>query len=348
MVATAGLSRSTACRACSTSVGRSVWETPRSQDGGFGQREGAPREPGDSGCREHAHACVQRAPPRAARRLHGERDQSKKTDDGQRRPGDEQEPRARVAPHRREPGERQRGVDHRRGLRDVPEREDGRRERQGEPDPRGAKRGETGRERKQREHGRAARTGAAIPRRPSRPLRGPPAPDDARAGRAAPPGAPAARPACVEQEVAFSRGAGVGGRRTPRAALRRAVRRSARRAGSIVSALSMAARSLRGRSPRRAESGGAPAAIAAATSGSGTPQNGWLPVSPSQSITPTAQTSLRPSPPCRRAARARCTRACPGRRRRLSACPPRRTARARSRARGQTPRRRPRRARSTA
>ena len=55
----------------------------------------------------------------------------------------------------------------------------------------------------------------------------------------------------------------------------------------------MAARSLRGRSPRRAESGGGPAAIAAATSGIGTPQKGWLPVSPSQSITPTAQTSLR-------------------------------------------------------
>ena len=65
-----------------------------------------------------------------------------------------------------------------------------------------------------------------------------------------------------------------------------------RRLGSTSSALSTAASRRRGRSPRRAESGGAPAAIADATSGRGTPQNGWVPESASQSITPTAQTSL--------------------------------------------------------
>ena len=73
----------------------------------------------------------------------------------------------------------------------------------------------------------------------------------------------------------------------------RAARRGAACAGSMESAASTAAMSLRERSPRRAESGGAPDAIVDATSGSGTPQNGWLPASASQRITPTAQTSLR-------------------------------------------------------
>ena len=47
-----------------------------------------------------------------------------------------------------------------------------------------------------------------------------------------------------------------------------------------------------GRSGLRVASGGAPASIVRATSGSGTPQNGCLPASASQSSTPTAQTSL--------------------------------------------------------
>ena len=46
------------------------------------------------------------------------------------------------------------------------------------------------------------------------------------------------------------------------------------------------------RSARALPSGFAPASIAAATCGSGTPQNGCSPTSASQSTTPTAQTSL--------------------------------------------------------
>ena len=88
----------------------------------------------------------------------------------------------------------------------------------------------------------------------------------------------------------------VGGRRgTTNASRSSAASRAAggRFPGSTASALSTAASSRRGSSPRRAERGGAPEAIVEATWGSGTPQNGWLPASASQRITPTAQTSLR-------------------------------------------------------
>ena len=63
-------------------------------------------------------------------------------------------------------------------------------------------------------------------------------------------------------------------------------------AGSIATAWAIAASRRFGRSGRSSSSGGAPRSIVAAICGNGTPQNGCLPASASQSRIPTPQTSL--------------------------------------------------------
>ena len=62
--------------------------------------------------------------------------------------------------------------------------------------------------------------------------------------------------------------------------------------GSCATACEIAASSRFGRSGRSGWSGGQPDSIVPAICGSGTPQNGCLPASASQSRIPTAQTSL--------------------------------------------------------
>ena len=302
------------------------------------QRERVAREPGDRGRGEHPDRGVERAAPRLRHDLHRERQQREQADGREQRPGAEHEPRPRLPPADREPGEREDAVDERGGLRDVPEREDGREERDRETEPRGAERGGPGGERDEREQrGRPERQKRAA---------------DERRDRGEPGGREAARERDGGRGPADARrGPGAAGRR---AAGRRAAGLAALRGPGDVRLAQLGCeprggRALRGvdgergvdgGESRRGRSGRRAAERRRAEVDRGRDlrerdaPEGVLPASASQSITPTAQTSLARSPRRPRAARARCTRASRARRRRRSACRPRRTGRGRSRARG--------------
>ena len=260
-----------------------------------GQRQRAPGEPGHDGGGQHADARVQAAAPRASGRLDGERQQRKEPE---RR---EQPVRARRAARRARRATS--AASHAEGERAVrPPPPPARRCRAGTPARRARSRAraaapEASPARRPATAGRgraAARTAAARRRRPSRPPPGRRAGAGARAGSRGRGGTRPRRRRDVRREVGRSlrRCVGLGAATNASRSSVASCDAVGRRLGSTSSALSTAASRRRGRSPRRAESGGAPAAIADATSGSGTPQNGWVPASASQSITPTAQTSL--------------------------------------------------------
>ncbi len=301
VVASSGLARQYRAERVEHVGGPLGLRDPEVADDAASEREGAPGEARHGGRGEHSGARVEPPAPGAARGLHGEREERQQADRRQQRPGPEGEPRTRVAPRHREPAERERAVDDGGRERHVPERR--RRESRAPARARGAEPGAlSARRRPRARRARGSARTAAGSRRPR--CRTQPA----LRGRGAR-GPEARRPRAVHRAPTCACGAsrrrsGRGRRGTTNASRSSAASQAAvgRLAGSTERALSTAARSRRGRSPRRAESGGAPDAIVDATSGSGTPQNGWLPARDSHRITPTAQTSLRSeasSPPRR-------------------------------------------------
>ena len=118
------------------------------------EREASSRQARDRRSRVDTHGGVERAPPRAPRGLHRQRQQRDQAEWGQEWPRHEGKRGAGVPPGHGEPGEREDAVDDSGGLRDVPEREDRRSECDREPDARGAEAHEAGRDRDQREERR--------------------------------------------------------------------------------------------------------------------------------------------------------------------------------------------------
>ena len=243
-------------------------------DDHVGERQRAPAETGDGRCGEDADARVEAAPPGARHGLDGERQQREQPECGEERPGAERKPRARVAPGHGEPGEREHAVDDSRRLRDVPEREERRGERERETEPRQAERRRGPRRARAARARGAARTGGGSRRRSSRPPRGP---RTGGAGRAE----SSARSRGVRRSRTRRAGLAAGLAAAGIGAATYASRSSAasraaagRLPGSTASAESTTASRRRGSSGRRAESGGAPPAIVEATWGSGTPQKG--------------------------------------------------------------------------
>ena len=98
--------------AWSTSVGRSLCAIPRSPTASPAEWQRAPRQAGDRSGGEDPDAGMERAPPRAARRLHGERQEREQAERREQRPGAEEKAGSRVAPGdaraRRAPGLRRR------------------------------------------------------------------------------------------------------------------------------------------------------------------------------------------------------------------------------------------------
>ena len=257
------------------------------------ERERVAPETCDERGRGHRDRGVHRPAEPAASRLDGQRDERETADRRKERAGRECEACAWVAPAEREEAEGEGAVQQGGSLGLVAEWEQRREQREREPEPRYAPGRERGADSQERQE-------TGWPEREQRAARDRDEPCE-----------PCRESAGLERDRLRRQGDLSGlGRRTAAGRERRAVRGASRGsssacrrlaasslargrlAGSIASAPSIAASSLRGRSGRSARRGGAPASIVAATWGSGTPQNGWRLASASQSITPTAHTSL--------------------------------------------------------
>ena len=282
------LSWTTIATAWTTSVTRVVPSMPR-----FGTIEpvsgsGCAANTGHGGGGEHTGERLQRPPHAPAGRLDRERQECERADRREHGPRHEEQARARVAPEHGEPRDGERGVRDGRRLGDVPEREDRYEERDREAEPR----------RPDRRGGRREREQEHEPRRPERQQRGGEGDGSRReCGRDRAGARAESRPQRAwERPVAWRGRADFDRSRLGEVS---AVRRASascsadgRRAGSIVRAEDTASAIAGGRSGRAVPIGFAPASIAAATCGSGTPQKGCSPTSASQSNTPTAHTSL--------------------------------------------------------
>ena len=197
-------------------------------------------------------------------------------DGGENRPGEEGEPPARLSPRESQPAEGEDAVEDRQPEGVVAERQHRRGERKRQTGTRSPERGDRGRRRERsRPTGRIERQRRPAGERPRR--------------RRPRPGRPAGRNPVSRRRRPSASGCRL---QAPTGARSREQPRAAVVDGSCASACEIALRSRFGRSGRSGCSGGQPASIVLAICGSGTPQNGCLPASASQSRTPTAQMSL--------------------------------------------------------
>ena len=245
-----------------TAIGWSLPAIPSAAPVLAGERDGRAVDARDDARQENRGERVRHPSHRARDVKHGERQEPEEADRSEDDPGSEEEAAPRVAPHEREPGDRQSCVRERQPERHVAQREHGHGQREGEPKPR------SGRHQPRGEGGEQERPAGGVEgKRGSRPAR-----DESGQGGGCALRQHASRldpdrrlrPLATRRPLP-PRGTKLLGQGAPQSGLR---------AGSTASAWSTAATRRSGRSGRTSPIDGAPALITSPVSSGDARQNG--------------------------------------------------------------------------